>query len=108
MPGGRGDGFWDNLFGDSERSDGMEPYVVYGDIPMEFHDFYYDTVMQSPIYEDFSAEEKLYMAETFMDHFYYGGYGVTASDQEEWIRLLGIEDSEFDWDEYASLYDSYR
>lgn len=102
MAGNRGSGFWNQFFDDDDvRSD---TYVVYGDILPEFQDFYYNLVMESPNYEDMTAGEKLIMAEDFMEFFYYGGY--TANDQEAWIHLLGLHHQDFDWDEYATIYDS--
>lgn len=103
MAGNRGSGFWDSFFDDDdERSDS---YVVFGSVPQDFQDFYYNLVMESPNYEDMTPREKLILADDFVDLFIRGGFGYTAGDQEAWIYLLGLRPSDFDWDEYASIYD---
>jgi hypothetical protein len=102
MAGNRGSGFWDNFLGsDDERSD--EVTIIHGDILPEFYDIYDGTVRESDTYAEMNDLEKLVIAEEFMELFYYGGY--SAADQEAWLALLGLYPHDFDWDEYASIYE---
>lgn len=102
MAGNRGSGFWNEFFNDDERSNDVE--VIYGNMLPEFHDLYYSTVSESDTYAEMNDIEKLFMADEFMELFYYGGY--SAADQETWLAELGLHMRDFDWDEYATLYDS--
>jgi hypothetical protein len=97
--------FWDDFFeDDNERSD--SPEVIYGDMLEEFRELYYNTVIESPNYAEMDNREKEFLAEEFMELFYYGGY--SAADQEAWIHMLGLRTDDFRWSEYATVYDAIQ
>ena len=92
-------GFPDDFFNDSE-----DPEVIYGDMHSDFRNLYENMVTQSDTYAEMNDVEKLFLADEFMELFYYGGYSM--ADQKEWLAFLGLRSQDFDWDEYRAIYDS--
>lgn len=80
------------------------PEVLYGNMHPDFHHLYENMVTQSDTYAEMNDVEKMFLADEFMEIFYYGGY--TMADQREWLAILGLRESDFDWDEYRTIYES--
>ena len=98
-----GKGFFDfpeEFFYENSRS----PEIIYGNIHPEFYDLYASTIGDSDTYAEMNDVEKLFIADEFMELFWYGGY--SQADQEAWLAVLGIGIHDFDWEEYKSVYES--
>ena len=94
-------GFPEGFFNDSEDSE-----VIYGDLHPDFHNLYENMVSHSDTYAEMNDLEKLFLADEFMEIFYYGGYSL--ADQREWLAILGLREEDFDWDEYRSIYENLQ
>ena len=92
--------FFDNLFGDQDPEDYEEDYINQV-VPDEARELWDASVENSPVWDQYSAEDHMYLADIFADAVYSGDFDAA----EDYLEYL-----EIDWDDYDihSFYEAYE